>query len=207
MRAMIRFEIHTFWHCGTGRGSGSELDALVFRTPAGLPCLPGRTVKGLLREAVRLGEKTGELKAGRTERWFGTGMGDDESARDNRERVLEERRFATEPGALTVGSAVLGEDRESALAWERWGGNHAREVSRLFFPFASTKIDERGLAAEHTLRSIEVSAPMALRAPVEGRTDPDWRPEIVRVLPFLRSLGSHRNRGLGRVTATLEEVR
>ena len=50
----LRFEIQSFWHAGSGRGDGAVADATVLRSRAGLPILPGRTVKGLLREACDL---------------------------------------------------------------------------------------------------------------------------------------------------------
>ncbi|MDD2650440.1 MAG: RAMP superfamily CRISPR-associated protein, partial [Candidatus Cloacimonetes bacterium] len=40
------------WHCGSGLTSGSDVDALVIKDQNNLPIIPGKTIKGLLREAA-----------------------------------------------------------------------------------------------------------------------------------------------------------
>lgn len=39
------------WHCGSGLASGSNADSLVIKDNDGLPYVPGKTVKGLIRQA------------------------------------------------------------------------------------------------------------------------------------------------------------
>jgi CRISPR/Cas system CMR subunit Cmr4 (Cas7 group RAMP superfamily) len=43
---------HSEWHCGSGLSSGSDLDALVVKDAEGFPFIPGKTLKGLLKEAA-----------------------------------------------------------------------------------------------------------------------------------------------------------
>lgn len=216
MKAHLVFEIHSYWHAGTGRGAGSALDAVVFRTLGGLPSLPGRTVKGLVREAVELGEQLGLIAQGRAVLWFGTSLdrsgavaASKRSVRDDeqRERLLEEARFRTRPGVLRISSAVVGEDDAGAAAWEAWARATPDGASPLFRSFASTRVEENGIASDKTLRAIELVVPMRLRALVSdtrnGSSCEDWRSELRLVLPYLRALGSHRNRGLGRCEVTL----
>lgn len=194
--ANIVFDILTWWHAGTGRGDGTVADAVLARSDDGLPYLPGRTVKGLARDAVRLGVAAGMATREQLEAWFGTSLveGDPE----NRVEKLEEARFATRPGALRFESATLGD------AWTRWARGHESERSALVSTFASTRIGADGVARDQTLRVIEVAVPMTLRAPVEG-PEGDWLRVLEKVLPlFVRGLGSHRNRGLGRVLCNLE---
>lgn len=52
MKYRIRF--YTYWHCGSGLSGGSSADALVVRDEEGLPYVPGRTIKGHLREAAEI---------------------------------------------------------------------------------------------------------------------------------------------------------
>lgn len=49
----IRYKIKFFsyWHCSSGLASGSNADALVIKDADGLPYVPGKTIKGLLRQA------------------------------------------------------------------------------------------------------------------------------------------------------------
>ncbi|MDI7268307.1 MAG: hypothetical protein QME96_09965 [Myxococcota bacterium] len=208
MKRLVRFEIHGYWHAGTGRGAGPELGAVVARTPEGLPFVPGRTVKGLLRAAMELAEKAGAVPGGSAEHWFGTPLPPPKgSAEGERERTLEEMRFRTESGALVVDSAVLGKG-DAAATWRAWAASHPAEVEALFRSFASTRIDESGVAAEHTLRAIEVAVPMTLLASVSGPSEPfeevTWLDALAKSVPLIDGLGSHRNRGLGRVTVTVE---
>jgi hypothetical protein len=65
-----------------------------------------------------------------------------------------------------------------------------------------------GTAAETSLRGQEVIVPLTLMAEIFDlpgvEAPPDW-PDLLEVaLPLLRGLGETRNRGFGRVVATLE---
>ena len=42
----------TDWHCGSGLAAGADVDTLVVKDKNGLPFVPGKTLKGLIREAV-----------------------------------------------------------------------------------------------------------------------------------------------------------
>ena len=39
-----------YWHLSSGLTSGSKLDSTVVKDKDGLPFIPGKTIKGLLRE-------------------------------------------------------------------------------------------------------------------------------------------------------------
>ena len=47
-----RIKFHSDWHCGSGLVAGADVDALVVKDKDGLPFVPGRTIKGMLREAI-----------------------------------------------------------------------------------------------------------------------------------------------------------
>ncbi|MDP3277913.1 MAG: RAMP superfamily CRISPR-associated protein [Deltaproteobacteria bacterium] len=202
----IAFELLAYWHVGTGRGSGPLLDAQVFRTPAGLPCIPGRTLKGLLREAVEAAEAAGVYRppaesTARAVQWFGSALDPEGSELSP---ANGERRFATQAGSVWIGDARLGQSIADSEAWERWatGASARLERDSMFRSFASTKIDEDGIVADKTLRSIEVVVPMTLhaqlRAADEGALD-----ALAQALLFIDGVGSHRTRGFGRCRATV----
>jgi len=192
MKAKITFKILSFWHAGSGSGEGSHLDAVVTKTPAGLPCIPGRTVKGLFRESVLTAEECGMYNEnGMTDRLFGKG---DSSI----------SRFDTVPGLLRFTGADLGE------GMEQWAGSRENRgrVQHLYSVFSSTKINENGLAADKSLRSIELTVPLKLCGFVQSDDEStEWMYALRTAAPLLRHLGSHRHRGLGRVVVTVEEVR
>ena len=50
----ITYNIDFFseWHCGSGLSGGATTDALLIKDKHNLPFIPGKTIKGLLREAV-----------------------------------------------------------------------------------------------------------------------------------------------------------
>ena len=52
MRYQIQF--FDYWHLGSGTSAGTALDALVVKDEAALPYLPGKTLKGLVREMVEI---------------------------------------------------------------------------------------------------------------------------------------------------------
>lgn len=199
------FDLHTCWHAGTGKGLGPVADAVVARTPGGLPYLPGRAVKGLLRHGMALAEACGRVDTGRTEALFGTRLA---AARDLSDEEIdaqfEEARFHTTPGLLRFESASLGPDWE---AWARGAPRPDPHRDALFVYLASTAVDDDGVVKDHTLRTIEAAIPLRLVAPVtcEGDSD-DWVQDLRVAASLVRSLGAHRNRGLGRVTVTVEEA-
>ena len=47
-------KFHTYWHCGSGLAAGGDADLLVVKDKDGVPFVPGKTIKGLVREAVDL---------------------------------------------------------------------------------------------------------------------------------------------------------
>jgi hypothetical protein len=63
----LKLDILSYWHAGSGRGAAALADAVVVRDDTGLPYLPGRTVKGLVRDAMDLAEAAGIVARGRTE--------------------------------------------------------------------------------------------------------------------------------------------
>lgn len=198
MKALrLEIRLYDYWHAGTGRGSGPVVMAEVARTPAGLPYLPGRTVKGLLREGVQQAEESAleEVPAGTAERLFGKPP-----------KLLERLPVgdlpdrAPEEGLIRVSDATLGQ------AYEEWTRQEPGAAESLFEELAATAIDEDGQAKPKTLRVIEVAVPVTLTAEIhlpEG--DPEAPRQLAAGLAFVRGLGTQRRRGLGRAALTLAE--
>lgn len=204
-QVVLRLDFLSYWHAGTGKGAAAMADAVVFRDEAGLPCLPGRTVRGLVRAAMERAAVAGRVDPARVVKWFGTPKAGVESAGEvDSEKKIEAARFSTQAGLLWFGSAHLPE------SWRRWaatGSPDGRKVTaELTTHIASTAIDSDGKARDETLRVSEVTVPMTLRAVVRGPADdPGWKDDLQAALPLLRSAGTRRHRGYGRVRAVLEE--
>jgi hypothetical protein len=208
-RITLRFELQAWWQAGTGKGDGVVADAVVALDRHGLPYLPGRTVKGLLRAAARTAAEVGRAhwRDGAVERRFGSELPKDASSDRKRQERLDDARFDTKGGTLVFDSATLGD------AWAAWadGANNAdRQLLRELL--ASTAInnttgkdatvtgtDATGTAKDATLRTVEVAAPMTLFADVHGPDNEPWAEAIAEILPLIRGVGTQRNRGFGRV--------
>jgi CRISPR/Cas system CSM-associated protein Csm3 (group 7 of RAMP superfamily) len=199
----IEFQILTWWHPGTGRGDGAVADAVAHRGEDELPLVPGRTVKGLVRDACACAAQAGILSADEIVALFGSGPPRDTSA-DTRVPQLEEARFHTKAGSLRFSSARLGQTRDKQTEWSSWARTNKRSVRELTAYVASTEIEkDTGIAKDKTLRTIEVVVPLTLFAFVRGPESGPWEKIDQSLRLFLRKLGSHRNRGLGRVHARL----
>src|SRR5206468_769129 len=105
----IEFRILTWWHPGTGRGDGATADAVAHCGSDGLPFLPGRTVKGLIRDACRAGAEAAVIHKDQILTLFGSdppGPGPSDGEFE-RVRALEEGRFRTRRGTLRFSSARI----------------------------------------------------------------------------------------------------
>ena len=192
---VLCFEIRSYWHAGTGRGGGALLDAKVHRDGQGLPCLPGRTVKGLVRDAMNRTESWGHVPGGITEALFGS-VGAEAG----------QMRLETESGALGFSDARLPDKVASWLV----GQQEPAYREALFRPLYATAIDPKtGTAEPKSLRGLEVTVPLTLESHVSvlkpDRLDLiDWVAALDRSLPLVRAVGAQRSRGLGRAWVTLE---
>ena len=73
---------HSDWHCGSGLAAGADVDALAIKDKDNLPFIPGKTLKGLIRQAVEelVSFGYGKVDKGLLEKTFGKLSDDDEKA-------------------------------------------------------------------------------------------------------------------------------
>ncbi len=191
MKKNVYVDIHimSFWHVGSGMGRGADVDALVLKDSHDLPYLPGRTLKGLLREGALLCEEAGILPSGRTFELFGTPSEQGNPA-------------GSKPGCLRFDDARLPQEERLWLA----SPEGKEYVEALYTSFASTSIDERGMALDKTLRTMELALPLKLEGVVRGSGEENgWIDDLKKACVMVRGLGSHRNRGLGRCKCVLRQ--
>lgn len=190
----LSIELKNFWHIGTGKGSGNHLDALVEKDANGLPVIPGRMIKGLLRDVVHrlegwkhFSDNEGENKGAIVTELFGSaGFISEGVPRNN-----------TIGGCLRFGNATLSPQLSRWLVQE--GQQSLRQ--EMYQDLYSTAIDEKsGVAKQYSLRGIQVTIPMTLQTCIVEikTTDLPWRDIITRALPLVRAVGASRSRGLGR---------
>lgn len=216
----LKIDILDYWHAGSGLSAGTRVDALTVKDAAGLPYLPGRTLKGLLRDACDQLESWGAFNDQPdygfpvTALLFGTRGSADQSDRTD-----------VRPGLLLVNDARLSSEE---IAWfsQLKGGNRA-QISLLSREVMSTAIENKGvrkgIAKNASLRGMEVSVPMTLLAGVEVcpwiQGDDEWaqaQQKLVQsgsiekllktLLPFVEAIGGNRTRGYGRAEISLTGV-
>lgn len=175
MRINYKIRFYSDWHCGSGLAAGADVDMLVIKNSDKLPYLPGKTIKGLIREAVLTLQETPEKDILRT---FGTPNSADTPAR----LKASAEAFFTD--------AELPEEEQKAIT-------ATRSQQFLFRKISSTAIDENGVAKHQSLRKIEVVIPCILQGYIQNvpETAVD---KVIHAMKFIKRLGTGRNRGLGR---------
>jgi len=165
------------WHAGSGLSSGAEADAVVIKDKNNLPYLPGKTIKGLLKDALMdMKEVQSDFNIEDLESLFGK-INTDES---------------TTAGTLFFSNVELPENEEKEIS---------EEMSKhLYRIHASTKIEENGVAKNGSLRTMEVTIPLVLEGYIsfENELSKNQHDLIEKATKWTRSLGANRNRGLGR---------
>lgn len=180
MNIIYKIVFHTDWHCGSGLAAGADVDALVVKDKNEMPFVPGKTIKGLVREAV---EEIRELQGS-------TNFTDLREAFGFFEKDKEEM----EKGSMFFTNATLNEKEYEAIV--------SNDAARFMYrDIASTAIDNDGIAKEHSLRKMEVVVPCALHGEILNVPE-EIADEIIQSFGFIKRMGQNRNRGLGRCTIT-----
>lgn len=184
--ADIKYIIEFFsdWHCGSGLAAGADVDALVVKDKNNLPFVPGKTMKGLVREVVEdiaalRGESNGEI----IKSAFGFFNDKDDSNK----------------GEMFFTNAELEKNEADAIVANKLQQYLSRTI-------ASTAIKENGIAKDHSLRKMEVIVPCTLQGMIKN-VPSELVSDIIDGLKFIKRLGVNRNRGLGRCQIKGEEVK
>ena len=189
------------WQVGSGLGDGARADAILARDARGLLYLPGRAIKGALRESAhRLALVRPDLAAAET-RLFGV---------DCRPEYEGAAMSFNQPGLMRVSQGRLPEEIEVILLAAE-PATRALWVADLTLTRSMTALTPSGVAQAHSLRTLECGLPslafqaeLTLPAALPGAES--WLLAYLRALCALtRSLGGHRSRGLGRCRFTLDQ--
>jgi len=179
MANTIKYQIEFFsqWHCGSGLSAGADVDALVVKDADGMPFIPGKTIKGLLKEALEdyafLAKKNIDTK-----KCFG-------------------EETATK-GTAFFSNATLSEEEHDGIV-------NAKAQQYLYNKVSQTAIDdETGTAKQHSLRRIETVVPCTLQGTISDVPE-DIKEHLIKAFGMVKRLGQNRTRGLGRCRITLKE--
>lgn len=180
----INYTIQFFddWHCGSGLAAGADIDTLVIKDKDNLPFVPGKTIKGLIKEAVDDINQfsTNKIDIEKIKKAFGYFKNADN----------------LDKGDLFFTNAELPENQRETIV-----KNNASKF--LYRTIASTAIDDDGIAVEHSLRKMEVTVPCTVKGSIIADTiDEDIVKIICKSFDYIKRLGQNRNRGLGRCKFT-----
>ena len=178
----------TWWHCGSGQAAGPDVDELAIKDNEGLPYIPGRTMKGLLKDACRQMGIYGleGMDSKRISSVFG--YHDDTAG------------SYSEKGSAFFSDVVLPVSDRRAIAADK-GLRKA-----LFSSMAATSIGDDGIAKDHSLRKIQVTVPCALYGTVANVPDDDTA-MLAQAMKFIKRVGLGRNHGLGRCKIEIIETK
>lgn len=180
MNIKYNIQLHSYWHCGSGLAAGADVDALVIKDADGLPFIPGKTIKGLVREAVDdflCFEGKNEVNDDYLKVF---GYFDDKDHKEKGESFFTDARL-NDTDATAIKATGL--------------------AKYLYTAVASTAIGEQGVALDHSLRRTEVALPCTLCGEIYDVPD-TMLETIEKAFGMIKNLGLDRNRGLGRCTWT-----
>jgi len=185
----IRYKVtfHSAWHCGSGESKGADLDALVIKDKNGLPYIPGKTMKGLIRYGY---DEIYDVMIEKPESKVSWKIFGKESTNANEK---------SETGECFFKNATIQNPLYDGLV------SQPLLINQLYKKVASTAIDsESGVAVDHSLRTMEVTIPLELEGEITD-VKAEYYPFIKNALTMIKRLGVGRNRGLGRCTLEIIE--
>ena len=190
----IRVTFLSDWHISSGLGDSYRADAVLMRDADGFPYIPGRALKGALREgARRLGQCREDLR--KAEFFFWGSRSDDPDANiSGRLRVSA----ATLPASLKqqlagLPDAKILQDDLTILHWQ-------------------TALAPEGIVQPGSLRTTECAiAGLELEAELTAfpspQTDENWvRSYFAAVCAAVKSIGGKRSRGFGQCKVSVDRA-
>lgn len=179
MKYIVKF--HTYWHCGSGQAAGSDVDELIIKDRDGLPYIPGRTIKGLLKDACILMTKYNRLGQDKLNEIFG---------------YVEQ---SGENGQNTVKGVAHFSDAELPALDRSLLSKKEDLKAGLYDSVSSTAIGDDGIALDHSLRKIQVVVPCTLYGEIDDLPS-DFGVHMQDAMKLIKRMGLGRHHGLGRCT-------
>lgn len=195
---LVTFDIKSDWVVGSGKEGGAYADSLCLKNNDGLPYIPGKSLKGLFREAFH---------SAANNEWF--------------DREILSLLFGTEndsgleqQGVIQISSANLSTEESHYIKSK----NAAKHLYRVIQFTAINKTT--GTAKKSSLRSMEVTVPMTLTAQIgintahpsyqkldqRSQIDQHFAQWLTDASTLITEFGGKRHRGLGKVIVSVREA-
>ena len=179
----ITISFKHYWHCGTGQAGEGDLDLLPILEECELPFVPGRTLRGRIKQAGR----EAEVRENSLMRLFGIG----------------DARSLEETGQFEVTSAFMtGELAEANRKHFEISGNPKPEIAALFAEVASTAMED-GVAKDKSLRRVRYVIPMTLTAQFNLKDD-SLEDDLRTCAAHLKAIGKGKRDGFGWCHVSIE---
>lgn len=189
----IKYNIEFFneWHCGSGLSAGADVDSLVIKDKNNLPYIPGKTIKGLVREAM-----TEILNC--TDTW--------EIHRENYIKLFgnsDDKNYLKDDAGKTESIMQRSEsffaNAELNSTEKEYLISKPSLIEHLYRSVTNISIDKKGITNQGSLHRIETTIPLTLEATIMNIPDDErFKQLLIDSLKFIKRLGLNRNRGLGR---------
>lgn len=182
----IKYTITFFsdWNCSSGLTSGPVSDNLVKKDNFNLPFIPGRTIKGLLKEAAH------DLYEGADDfnEFLETCFGEEAGRKDSGSN----KKFHFSNASLSV-------DEKNYLK------EKPLEIRKLYRNLPAIEIDKKfGVTSDNSLRSMQVTIPLTLKGQISNIPNAHSN-KIKECTKMIKRLGYKRNRGFGRCCFLIDE--
>lgn len=204
MEKELKISFRGYWFIGSGHEAGAYADSLMLKDPSGLPYIPGKTIKGIFRNAARIAEANGLID--RVNELFGV-----EGTTITGKVVINKNRNQDGNNDTISGSE---EDTAGILCFSNAElpytdrriitEKHAQKY--LFRTIQNTKIDRTtGSAAKGSLRTVEVCVPLDLVCSIsyEDTQIASWKnfqEQLKLICCLIGEIGGKRRRGFGKCT-------
>jgi CRISPR/Cas system CSM-associated protein Csm3 (group 7 of RAMP superfamily) len=179
-KIIYKIQFFDYWHAGSGLAGSTYADSIVHKTEDELPMIPGRTVKGLLRDAAKI---LHELDNSLITKAF----------------IVDVFGEKDTPTICFFSNATLSQKLAEKIVQEN-------QQDALYEVLASTQIDADGQAKEGSLRQLEVTIPIILYGMIDDFPNNHlYKAQMIHCLNWVKQLGLNRNRGLGRCQFSIVE--
>ncbi len=201
------------WHAGSGLSSGADADSVVIKDKKNLPYLPGKTIKGLLKDVFEDFKEVQPTLVNDEfiKTYFGNFIkkqnephqgqlffSNTELNELEKSEISKEKQNESQQGQLFFSNAELSKKEKSEIS---------KDMSNLLYRnIASTKIGKNGVAEKGSLRTMQVCVPIVLEGYIDGINKNDVE-KFEKALKCIRHLGANRNRGLGRCKLEIKNIK
>jgi CRISPR/Cas system CSM-associated protein Csm3 (group 7 of RAMP superfamily) len=176
-----KIDLYDYWSTSSGLSGGALADNLCLKDKNGLPFLPGKTVKGLFREAAGMLQ---ELRhEGISEAFIHHVFGEAERTDEDNEPWKK-----TQTASSFFTNATFNGATAKAIT---------KELSpHLFEEIATTALESTGLAKKYSLRRTQYALPCTLYGEILNAGA--YKGALKDCAAFIKRLGLNRHRGYGR---------